>query len=312
MRLAVIDMGTNTFNLLIAECFDNSFNVLYSDKIPVKLGQKSKELHIIDEAGIKRILDTLLYYKNKIKEYNADEVIAVATSSIRTAKNQNELLKTIKEHTSINVEVIDGEREAELICMANQFAVSDCRNQDSQPFLIMDIGGGSTEFILANTHQSFWKKSFLLGMARLMDEFKPQDPIDKNDIQRIHQYLDEVLKPLNEQVLKYQPDILVGSSGVFDSVVEMIEANLVTLHKTSKCALVEKALFKEIYKQILPLPYAERLKFKGLIEMRADMIVMSFILIDYVMEKYHLNKMFVSFYSLKEGVVIEKMKNTVK
>ncbi|GAB4204049.1 MAG: hypothetical protein Fur0023_11470 [Bacteroidia bacterium] len=310
MKLAVIDMGTNTFNLLIAECLNGDFRVVYSDKQPVKLGQKSAEQHFIDSEGIRRISRVLELYKAQIEKHSVDEVLALATSSIRTANNQKEVLDFVREKFQIPVQIIDGLREAELISIANQYAIRQCMKEQHYPALIMDIGGGSTEFIITSPNSVLWKKSFLIGMSRLIDEIRPHDPVQSSDIERIHLYLDSILEPLIIQISQHRPKTLVGSSGVFDSVVEMIEANIHPLKKTNSCCFVNKEDFDSIYRQILPLAYQDRLAFKGLIEMRADMIVISLILIDYVLKKYNPENFVVSFYSLKEGAVIEKMRNT--
>lgn len=310
MKLAVIDMGTNTFNLLIAECLNDDFRVVYSDKQPVKLGQKSAEYHFIDGEGIRRISQVLELYRTQIEKYSVDEVLAIATSSIRTAQNRQEVLNFVKEKFQISVQIIDGLREAELIYIANQYAIRQCMKDQHYPALIMDIGGGSTEFIITSSTSALWKKSFLIGMSRLIDEIKPHDPVQSSDIERIHLYLDSILEPLAIQISQHRPRTLIGSSGVFDSVVEMIEANIHTLRKNKSCCFVNKEDFDIIYRQILPLAYQDRLAFKGLIEMRADMIVISLILIDYVLKKYNPENFVVSFYSLKEGAVIEKMRNT--
>lgn len=305
MRIAVIDMGTNTFNLLIVECASLQFQILYSTKQPVKLGQRSTTQHIIDASAQHRILHTLQQYLQIIQNYRVDKIIAVATSSIRTAKNQLQILQDIQNKLHLKVDVIDGEREAELIYYANRYAIQ--MNNDTH--LIMDIGGGSTEFIIANAQQIFWKKSFLLGMARLIDEIKPQDPIHPDDIERTYHYLQQSLMPLSFAINTHHPQILVGSSGVFDSLVEMIEANLHLVQKTNSACEISIDDFYTIYHQILPLSYQERLNYKGLIQMRADMIVMSLILIDYILKTYDLKKIKISFYSLKEGIVIEQMSN---
>jgi len=309
MRLAVIDMGTNTFNLIISELYQNQFEILFSTKEPVKLGQKLKTLHRIDSQGIQRIIQVLKKYLNIVEEYSVKEIIALATSSIRTAQNQQEVLDIIKQETGIQVHVIDGDREAELIYLANKYAIDPCINQSlDTPYLIMDIGGGSTEFIIFNNDNCLWKKSFLLGMARLIDELKPQDPITQQDIDKAYNYLNSHLQELAENVSRYSPKILVGSSGVFDSIVEMIEANIHPLHKNPSCCKIDLKDFYTIFNQILPLPYQDRLQYKGLIPMRADMIIMSLLIIDYVLKTYKIEELIVSFYSLKEGVIIEKMK----
>lgn len=308
MRLAVIDMGTNTFNLIIAEYDNKSFKVVCSAKQPVKLGQKIADNHFIDSTAINRIMQTMCLYYDEIKKYNVSKTVAVATSSIRTAKNQKEILQLIKEKLNIDIQVIDGEREAELIYIANEYAIREYIKNNPYPFLVTDIGGGSTEFIIAKEKNILWKKSFLLGMARLLDEIKPSDPIQPEDIQKIHRYADAILSPLNEKIQFYQPSTLVGSSGVFDSIVEMIEANIRPINKTESYCIIDKTDFYTIYHQLLPLSYEERLQFKGLIKMRADMIVISFILIDYILTKYNIQNFIISFYSLKEGIIIEQLK----
>ncbi|MCX7729102.1 MAG: hypothetical protein N2203_06500 [Bacteroidia bacterium] len=307
MKVAVIDLGTNTFNLMISEYNHHHFQILYSDKYPVKLGQKIAEQHTIDASGIERIKKVLSLYSDIITKHHVDETIALATSSIRTAKNQKEILNLIKDQFKIHVQVIDGEREAELIYLANQFAIKKCMIAASYPVLIMDIGGGSTEFIISDEKNLLWKKSFLLGMARIIDEIKPHDPILHSDIENIHDYLDKILEPLIRQFHIFKPQALVGSSGVFDSIVEMIEANIRPLNRTESCCVITQHDFNQIYHDILPLPYSERLKYKGLIPMRADMVVVSFVLIDYILKKFSFENIIISHYSLKEGVVIEKL-----
>lgn len=309
MRFAVIDMGTNTFNLIISEINQKQFEILFSTKEPVKLGQKLKAHHHIDSQGIQRIIQVLKEYINIINQFSVKEIIALATSSIRTAQNQQEVLDIIKQEIGIDVRIIDGDREADLIYLANKYAIEYCTNKPfDKPYLIMDIGGGSTEFIISNNNNCLWKKSFLLGMARLIDELKPQDPITQQDIEKTYHYLDVHLQDLANNISYYSPKILVGSSGVFDSIVEMIEANIQPLHKTQSCCKINIQDFYTVFNQILPLPYHDRLQFKGLIPMRADMIIMSMLIIDYVLKKYKIEEIIVSFYSLKEGVIIEKMK----
>ncbi|GIV28415.1 MAG: hypothetical protein KatS3mg027_2229 [Bacteroidia bacterium] len=309
MRIAVIDMGTNTFNLVVAEIHQNTFQILYSTKEPVKLGQKLKDQHVLSHHQIEKILEVLQKYLSIAQKFSVDKILALATSSIRTAQNKEEIKKNVREKLNLDIQIIDGEREAELIYLANHFAVQSCINSvNDRNFLIMDIGGGSTEFILSDKNRSLWKQSFLLGMARLIDELKPQDPIHPTDILTLKNYLEKHLHPLNAALKQYPTKTLVGSSGVFDSIVEMIEANIHPLPKNDQCCVISKNDFYTIFQKILPLPYSERLKFPGLIEMRADMVTMSLLLIDFVFTNFNLENFIVSFYSLKEGVLIEEMK----
>ncbi len=309
MRLAVIDMGTNTFNLLIAEIFPPSFHTLYSTKEAVKLGQKLKGQHTLSADSIQRIVKVIQKFLDIINTYSVDKTLAIATSSIRTAKNQNEVIQIIKQQFNLDVQVIDGEREADLIYIANCYAAQSCiQSLNDKHFLIMDIGGGSTEFIIFDKNTAVWKQSFLLGMARLMDELQPQDPLSSDDVQKLKNYLDQHLQDLHSALQHYPSQTLIGSSGVFDSIVEMIEANIHPLSKNEQCCVISKNDFYTIFHKILPLSLKERLQFPGLIEMRADMITMSLLLIDYVITKFDIKNFMVSFYSLKEGVILETLR----
>ncbi len=301
MKVAVIDMGTNTFNLLIADCKEVAFQVLQSYRIAVKLGQRDTTIQEISEEGITRMLNALEQFNADIKRHQITKVFAIATSAIRTAHNQEKIKKIVKDTFDIDIQIIDGNKEAELI----YYAVRDAVSMNNEKHLIIDIGGGSTEFIIANNQQIFWKQSFLLGMARLIDIIKPTDPISAGDVKNLYTYLDKQLTPLLEQIAIHHPRCLVGSSGVFDSVVEMIEAQLSVTDSNNKNCEINLTDYYKIADRLIPLSYTERLKFKGLIEMRADMINISMLLINYVIQYCKIQQMKVSFYSLKEGALIE-------
>lgn len=302
MRIAVIDLGTNTFNLLIAEKDGISgYRKISSNRIPVKLGEGTINQGFIAEVPFKRGISALKEYSKIISEQNIKTVVALATSAIRTAKNGLDFVEKAKKEAGIHVEIIDGNREAELIYLGNRKAVK--MNGDLS--LIMDIGGGSTEFIIANSETILWKQSFLLGAARLLEQINPSDPITENEIQKLFAYFDEQLKPLKEACEKYKPIELIGSSGAFDSIVDMMAGE----YKTDELS-DQKTEYKIDLENYFPLSetiihstYAQRLKTKGLIEMRVDMIVISCLFVNYILKNFHLKQMRVSTYSLKEGVI---------
>ena len=195
MKIAVIDLGTNTFNLLIVEK-DNigGYKKLSSNRIPVKLGEGTINKGFIADIPFKRGITALKEYSKIIKEQKIETVVALATSAIRTAKNGLDFVAKAKSEAGIDVEVIDGNREAELIYFGNRQAVK----MDNNLSLIMDIGGGSTEFIIATKDTILWKQSFMLGAARLLELFNPSDPISDIESKKLNNYFDEQLKPLME------------------------------------------------------------------------------------------------------------------
>ncbi|MCE3258408.1 MAG: exopolyphosphatase, partial [Bacteroidetes bacterium] len=212
----------------------------------------------------------------------------------------------IKEELGIELSIIDGNREAELIYLGNREAVQ----MNDSVSLIMDIGGGSTEFILANKDEIFWKQSFNLGAARLLEHFAPSSPITPEEIAVIKQYLRQNLSSLFEMCQKYKPAELIGSSGAFDSVVEMIHGELggepLIDSKTGYEINIDD--YHRISRLVLSSTLEERKHIKGLTPMRFDMIVVSCLLIDFVLEEFNLQHMRVSVYSLKEGALVDFIK----
>lgn len=306
MRFAVIDLGTNTFNLLIAEyASGNTFVKIFNTRIPVKLGEATINSGYISEKAFQRGIDALIQYKTCISNYKAEQVYAFATSAIRTASNGLEFVKRAKKETGITITIIDGNEEADLIYYGARMAVQ----MTQQPSLIVDIGGGSTEFILANNSSILWKQSFLLGAARLLEKFKPSDPITNSEVNNFNLYLKQELKPLIDAAKFYQPIELIGSSGAFDSVIDIIagQFNTTSTHDGETEYPVDLAQYFFMSDKIKTSTIAERYHIKGLIAMRVDMMVISVLLIDFVLKELQLSKMRVSTFALKEGVISKKL-----
>ena len=306
MTFAVIDLGTNTFNLLIGSSRpDNTFSKLYNTKIPVKLGEGAINSGYIADVPYQRGIDALCEYRKLLDEYNVGKLYAFATSAIRSAKNGASFIADAKEKANIDITVINGNEEAELIYYGNRMAV----DLSGPPSVIMDIGGGSNEFIICDDQSIFWKQSFKLGAARLLEKFKPSNPITPEEIEAINQYLRQEMEPLSEAIQKYKPINLIGSSGAFESLVDMIAGKFGTnaTNETDTEYTVNCAQYKDITDMIIASTLEERRQIKGLIEMRVDMMVISCLLIDFMFKEYPLKHLRVSSYSLKEGVISKNL-----
>lgn len=304
MRIAIIDLGTNTFNLLIVEVNTNkTYTTLVQTKISVKLGEGGINKGYLAPAPFERGIEALKTYKETIKEYKVDRVYAVATSAIRGASNGAEFAAKAKEETDIDIRVISGEQEAGTI----YYGVRNAVKMNQQNSLIIDIGGGSTEFIIANKERIVWKQSFLLGVARLLELFNPSDPITEKEIHAYESYLERELQPLFEAVKKYPIIELIGSSGSFDSIAEMVAYKFYSPHilegKTEFTFNLQHC--KAIHEIILQSTLVERMQMKGLVAMRVDMIVISSILVNFIIKSFNINQMRLSTYSLKEGILFE-------
>lgn len=296
---AVIDLGTNTFNLLIAEYDGNSYTILYKEELPVKLGEGGITKKIIAEAPFKRGIDALKKYREIIHTYNTENIHAFATSAIRSTQNGQEFVKQAFNETGISIKVIPGDDEASYICKGVKLAGL----LDEMPSLIMDIGGGSTEFIIADDKELIWKQSFDLGVARLIQLFSPSDPVSKSDITRLCNYFDEILIPLFEQVNKFKPLQIIGCSGSFESFASMIQQEKEYVDDSEIKNEIALPEFLRLSETLVKSNEAERYKMRGLVAMRVDTIVFAVIFVKHLIEKLKIQKLLVSHYALKEGVL---------
>jgi exopolyphosphatase / guanosine-5'-triphosphate,3'-diphosphate pyrophosphatase len=300
-KLAIIDMGTNTFHLLIAEGEGSGFNIVFRDRLAVKIGMGGINDGFITESGTERALLAMQSFRNIIEQHGGvDQIYAFGTSAMRNARNGQMVADRIREVTGIDIDIISGEQEAQYIYLGVKAALGLGHDRN----LIIDIGGGSIEFIIANQDEVFWKESFEIGAQRLLEKFQKHDPIIDAEIKLLDQHFEKSLPSLFHAIEKFKPHSFVGSSGTFDTLSDIFCIRH-DIHKSSE--EVETPLtiqgFYEIYTELLVKDRAQRLNIPGMIEMRVDMIVVACCLIRFLLEKYHFSRIRVSTYSLKEGVL---------
>jgi exopolyphosphatase / guanosine-5'-triphosphate,3'-diphosphate pyrophosphatase len=314
MRAAVIDLGTNTFNLLIVEIGEaQGYKILYNNKLPVKLGKSGIDKKEIRPDAITRGLNAIERHLQTITEYKAEKTFAFATSAIRSARNGDQFVKMVKQRCGLDIEIIDGEREAELI----YYGVKQAVQLNSEKVLILDIGGGSNEFIIADRDNIYWKKSYPLGVARLLSKFKPSDPISIEEIEFISNYLEERLSNLFEEFKKHKINTLIGASGSFETIAAMIKAddpNFQSETGTSPESInIDLTDFENLYQKLINSTLKERKQMKGLESMRLEMIVVATLVVKFILQKLKLQRLIQSNFALKEGVVYELLSlQTVK
>jgi len=306
MRISVIDLGTNTFNLLIVETGeDQAYKIIYNNKLPVKLGKSGIDKKEIRPDAITRGMNALERHLNTIREYKSDKTYAFATSGIRSARNGEQFVKMIQQKFGMEVEIISGDREAELIYHGVKQAV----NLGDDKVLILDIGGGSNELIIADKDTIYWKKSYPLGVARLLAKFKPSDPISIEEIEFISNYLEERLSDLFEEFRKHKINTLVGASGSFETIAAMIRADDPSFESETgtlpESVVIDLTDFENLYQKLINSTLKERKQMKGLESMRLEMIVVATLIVKFILQKLKINRLVQSNFSLKEGVVYE-------
>ena len=304
-RIGIIDLGTNTFNLLIAEVKpDNSYTILLSEKRAVKLGEDGINKGEIISTAIDRVMLAMESFNSLIKKYGVQHIKAFGTSAFRSASNGRILLDLINDKTGIKVEIISGNREAELIYKG----VRQTLLLNNQKFLILDIGGGSNEFILADMNKVYWKKSYPLGVARLLETFKPSDPLTEEEIAKITSFIIQELQDLFHIIRLNRVNTLVGASGSFETFVLMIKESEVVETEVGKEAIanfIPLDSFNLLHKKLLFSSIAERKKMKGLEPMRTEMIVLASLFVKILFDKHPFETLYQSNFALKEGAVFE-------
>jgi len=308
MRYAIIDLGTNTFNLLIVEGVSpDKYNIIFNDKLPVKLGLGGINNRLLTPEAVNRGVGAMVSHKEKILEHKAGQVFAFATSAIRDASNGGEFKKKVWQETGIDIRIISGDKEAQYIYQGvkKAFPFTD------QVSLILDIGGGSNEFIFANENGPLWARSYDVGIARLLDRFVPSEPITPKQLAQVNAFLNQELNTFLEVIPKYGATSLVGASGTFDTFRSMMlldqKSSVDIINPT--CVRLEKEAFENLTQKLTASTTEERKMMPGMEPMRIEMIVLASIFVTFTLEKTGIQNLYQTDYSLKEGVLSSIFEN---
>jgi exopolyphosphatase/guanosine-5'-triphosphate,3'-diphosphate pyrophosphatase len=296
MKAAVIDLGTNTFHLIIADISSSGVEVIYKTNVPVRLGEGRINDNVIIPKAFERGIETLKEFRKEINLHGAAVVRAIATSAVRSAGNGSDFVSEAAERAEIVIEVISGEQEAAFI-----FNGVKATGLITETSLIMDIGGGSTEFIICNADGYLWKKSYNIGAARLMQAYFHSDPISEAEQSAIIQRLTEELPDLKEACALHQPKVLIGSAGAFETFAVMLLQDIDITNISS--APLDITAYKILAAKLIRSTHAEREVMPDLISLRVDMIVIAALITSYVIEDLNLKQISLSTYDLKMGVL---------
>ena len=301
MTTAILDFGTNIFNLLIAERKDRSFNILHTSKQPVKLGRGGIEDNRITPDAMERGFVAIQNHMETIATYHVDDIRAFATSAIRNAANGEHFTDEVYRKFGIRTRVIPGEREAELIYKGVRQAV----DFQEGTMMILDIGGGSNEFIICNREGIIWKHSFEMGMARVMELFTLSDPITPEEIRALESYFSEKLQPLLEVVRRFKPRALIGAAGSFDTFHALIRQSSGLKEDQRHAREISLRDYYRIHQLLLQSTAEQRRAMPGMEPVRVEMIVAATIFVSFVIRACRISQLHHSAFALKEGVISE-------
>ncbi|MGC6434005.1 MAG: hypothetical protein ACON4M_07405 [Crocinitomicaceae bacterium] len=294
MNKAIIDLGTNTFNLLIAKVDHNQLSIIHSEKSGASIGMGGINNNILTEKAISRAVNSLTHFKKVCNEYNVNEIKAFGTSAIRDAKNNKEFCSIVKNKIGLDIIIIDGQKEAELIFDGVSKTISN------DEFIIMDIGGGSTEFIFVKDNSIKEAKSFNIGISRIYQYFsKLSDPLTTSDVIKIEDWLE---RNTNSYFTSKYAHTLVGASGTFETFYELIN-NVSFPTNTSKSIQLDINQINKILENLIFSSKEERFQNEYLIPIRKLMAPIAAVKTRWVLKQMKIKKIYVSPYSLKEGAL---------
>ncbi|TNE73823.1 Ppx/GppA family phosphatase [bacterium] len=301
-RIAAIDIGTNSFHAVIVEvASDGSYSTLDTFKEMIGLGSDVAQ-HEISPETMERAVSAMKHIRLLCDHQQVDTILAYATSAVRESKNGGVFIQRVIDETGIKIQAIPGKREAELIGIAVQHAI----HLSDEPVLIMDIGGGSVEFIICNNKETFYLESLKIGVSRSASIFIKNDAASKSELDELRKFYSGALLPVLKAVSTFKPVELIGSSGTMENIASMISMRTGN-HETLSLNQFEysKKELDKLAKEFLFLKKEERLNVPGLDSKRVEFIVPGLVLTQLVLEKTGIEKLRTSSYALREGMILD-------
>lgn len=303
MRIAALDLGSNSFHLLAVEAHpDGSFDTLVREKEMLRLGDRVARTGVIGGEGRERVLETMRRMAALIARVGVDEVVACATSAFREAQDSADVCDAIFDETGIAVEVISGRREARLIFSAVRRSVS----LTDPPAVVVDLGGGSLEIAVGDARGVRWATSLHLGAGRLATTFLTRDPPDEADLRALRSHVEAVLAPALAEVASFEPRMIVATSGTFcDLALHATARRVGTVPPTANQLRVGRDALEDAHRALAGLRSADRAKLPGIETRRADQLPAGSVVLLAVLSMLDMDELVTGEWALREGIVLE-------
>ncbi len=310
MRIAALDLGSNSFHLLVADVhLDGTFTAVAREKEMLRLGDAVARHGSIPPATADRAIAAIRRLRQLADALGASEVVAKATSAIRTAANGPELIDRIEAETGVEVEVINGNEEGRLVFAAVRASVV----LEPAPALCIDVGGGSVEIMIGDAAGLRWSTSVPLGVGRLTAECVRDDPPSKADRMRLDERVRTGLGPLVAEVQARRPQLAVGTSGTFNDLVRMAVAMRSgdrTMPPSTNALRAERADIHALHVRIMEAKTSERRRLPGLEEQRrAELLPAGSTLLVTALDLFDLDGLIASDWALREGIVLDSVRS---
>jgi exopolyphosphatase/guanosine-5'-triphosphate,3'-diphosphate pyrophosphatase len=308
-RRAVIDIGTNSVKLLVADVEEHWVRPVRELAEQTRLGRGFYESHLLQPEAIAATGKAVAAFATQAHELGATAIRVFATSAARDAKNPGSLLRAVQVASGLNVEIITGEQEAEWAFRG----VSTDPGLSSQPILLLDVGGGSTEFILGQGEHKHFRQSFPIGSVRLMETLPHSDPPTPAELagcrQWLHDFINVRVAPLLELALARERCVgtlaLVGTGGTA-SILAGLEHRLGEFDRAridGTTLLLERV--RHWVSRLWSLPLSQRRTLPGLPPERADIMLTGAAIYEAVMTCLHFAELRVTTRGLRFAAVME-------
>jgi exopolyphosphatase/guanosine-5'-triphosphate,3'-diphosphate pyrophosphatase len=301
MRLAAIDVGSNSVHMVIAEArHDGRFEVIDRVKEMVRLGRRTFTSGRLERVSMDLAVRALKNFVRLARLRRVERIRAVATSAVREARNRDAFIARIRRETGLRVRVISGDEEARLIFNA----VRQALGLDGGPHLLVDIGGGSVELALARDGQAQWMASLPLGVARLTERYLASDPPTASQVRRLEKHLERQLDALMRKARRAGVERAIGTSGTINALVAMVrvarDGEQERLHGLSAAA----GDIRRLRERLLKLEAAERAELPGADPKRSDLLPAAAVLTDFILERAGVRELSACTWALREGILL--------
>jgi exopolyphosphatase/guanosine-5'-triphosphate,3'-diphosphate pyrophosphatase len=302
--VSFIDIGTNSVRLLVVRLNPNhSYTILTRQKQQVRLGEGEFEEDVIQAEAADRLVVVCKRFSDLARTFATDEFVAVATSALREATNQSEILHLLRQETQIDVRVISGQEEARLIYLG---VASGVHIEDRQTFFI-DIGGGSTEIAVGNDRTYHYLESFRLGAIRLSNLYFPAanaGPVAADQYKRVQHHIRDTLIHSIKKIRAMKPALAVGSSGTIMNLAEIAQK---TLHpnESSDATILTARDLQKVIEQLRSLSLEQRRKVPGMNPERADIIIAGAAILESFLKELGLESITTTGRGLQDGLLVD-------
>ncbi|MGH7897873.1 MAG: HD domain-containing protein, partial [Candidatus Binatia bacterium] len=302
MKIAAIDIGSNSIHMVIARVGRSGFEILDRTKEMVGLGRSTLSTGRLSPTAIDVGFRTLESFKRLAEKQGADPILAVATSAVREAQNGGEFALRVWDRLGLHIDVITGTEEARLIFLAAAHAFNFRRQRP----IVIDVGGGSVEVIAGEGSELRWIASLKLGVVRLSERFLRSDPPESSELAALRAYLGKILGPVFRRAHRFRPTMLVGTSGTLLNLTAMAAS---IVHGKRPQRLHNRRLtlrdLEKIRELVLSEDADERANLPGLDRRRVDLIPAGAVLAEILLRGFGLGELRACESALREGILLD-------